>query len=283
MNLEQRQLADANPSEAFQIEVKMMTSKLIRYVLLSILLMPLAPAHAAHGQLFQPADYIHAKLQQNDIVFLGTRHKRLKILRFIADLIPSLKGVGVTHIGLEIPSDQQERIDNYMQTGSDLNSILLHRQIDTPEYRNLFKVLRDSGAPVPVAIDLPYKRQGGSISRDEWMSRSLLELLPGKILVVVGNLHILKKLEWKDQVPNKHLSVRQYIQQAMPSTRMWSVGQLIDQDPDTCDFTQVLGQAPGTVAVDLDEMVRGWKLGFTATMAILPAEPFELVDGVIVY
>ena len=250
---------------------------------MSALLMSLSTADASSGILHPPAEYIHAKLQQHDIVFLGARHKKPPILRFIADLIPALKGLGVTHIGLQIPADQQERIDAYMQTGEGLNSILLPTQIDTPAYRNLFTILREAGGPIPVAIDLPYTRHGGSISSDEWMSRSLLNLLPGRILVVVGNTHILKKLDWQDQAANKHLAIRQYIHRERPGTTMWSVGQIIDEDPDTCDFTQVLGQAPGTVAVDLDDMVQGWKLGFTSTMAIFQTEPFALVDGVIVY
>ena len=112
---------------------------------MSALLMSLSTADASSGILHPPAEYIHAKLQQHDIVFLGTRHKKPPILQFIADLIPALKGLGVTHIGLQIPADQQERIDAYMQTGEGLNSILLPTQIDTPPYRNLFTILREAG------------------------------------------------------------------------------------------------------------------------------------------
>ena len=240
------------------------------------------PANASY-ELYTPTEYIQAKLKENDIVFLGTTHKKPRILGFIASLIPSLKGLGVTYIGLEIPSDQQERIDAYMQTGSGSDSIILHKQIDIPQYRHLFEVLRETSGPNPVAIDLPYTKQGGSISRDEWMSRTLLELLPGKILVVVGNLHIFKKLEWEEQVPNKNLSIRQYIEQERPETKMWSVGQVIDKDPGNCDFTQVFGYLPGAVALDVDDKVKNWKMGLTSSIAILPAESFELVDGLIVY
>lgn len=41
---------------------------------------------AAGDKLFPPAEYILSKLQQNDIVFLGTTHKKPEILSFIADL-----------------------------------------------------------------------------------------------------------------------------------------------------------------------------------------------------
>ena len=64
---------------------------------------------------------------------------------------------------------------------------------------------------------------------------------------------------------------------------MWSVGQAIDEDPDECDFTRVFGALPGAVAFDLDDKCRGWKFGLSSSIAILPAESFELVDGMIVY
>jgi hypothetical protein len=82
------------------------------------MLFSLALSAAAGDNLFPPADYIHSKLQQNDIVFLGTTHKKPEILGFIAELIPTLEKYGVSHVGLEIPSDQQEKIDVFMKTGT---------------------------------------------------------------------------------------------------------------------------------------------------------------------
>ena len=81
----------------------------------------------------------------------------------------------------------------------------------------------------------------------------LSSLLPGKILVVVGNLHIFKKLDWENHLPNKHLAIRQYIKRERPRTRMWSVGQVIDGDPGKCTFTEVFGQLPGAVALDVTD------------------------------
>ena len=47
---------------------------------------------------------------------------------------------------------------------------------------------------------------GGAISRDEWMARSILAVFEtepaAKMLVLVGNLHTVKKLEWEEHVPN---------------------------------------------------------------------------------
>jgi hypothetical protein len=264
----------------------MPTLKLTWFIIIVAILFP-PTFSAADDNLFPPAEYIHSKLQQNDIVFLGTTHKKPEILGFIAELIPTLEKSGVSHVGLEIPSDQQEKIDVFMKTGVGLDDIKLHTQINCPEYRQLFQVLRKSGGPIPVAIDLPRSMYKGNVSRDEWMARSLLIVLnrnpSAKILVVVGNFHTLKKLEWEDQVPNKNQSIREYILRDRPSTRIWSVGQMMDGNPDECDFTKEFSSLPGAVALDLDDQYRGWQMGLTASIAIVPAGCFELVDGLIVY
>jgi hypothetical protein len=213
--------------------------------------------------------------------------KKQTPMRFIAGLIPSLKRLGVTHLGLEIPSDQQEKIDAFMRTGDGLDDIRLHTQIDCPEYRHLFQVLRKAGGPSPVALDFPYSMYSDDVSRDEWMAKRLLTEFQGnpsaKVLVIAGNLHTFKKLEWQEQSSDKHLSIREYILREKPAIRMWSVGQLIQQNPGECDFTQKFSSLPGAVALDLDDRYKGWKFGLTAPIAILPAECFELVDGVIVF
>jgi hypothetical protein len=220
--------------------------------------------------------------------FPGNNAQETRDIGFIAELIPTLEKHEVTHVGLEIPSDQQEKIDVFMKTGDGLEAIKLHTQIDSPEYRHLFEVFRKSGGPIPVAIDLPYSMHSENVSRNEWMARSLLIVLnrnpSAKILVIVGSLHTLKKLEWEEQVPNKHPSIREYISRERPSTRMWSVGQLIQGNPNECDFTKRFSSLPDAVALDLDDRrYRGWQMGMTANIAIVPAECFELVDGLIVY
>jgi hypothetical protein len=241
----------------------------------------------SNDDLFPPAEYIQSKIKQNDIVFLGTTHRKPKSLNFIAELIPTLENYGVTHIGLEIPSDQQEKIDSFLKTGQGLDEIQLHFAMDCPEYRRLFQILRESGGPVPIAIDLPRSEYDDDISRDEWMARELLKVHDSepatKILVIVGNLHIFKKLEFQEHVPNKHLSIREYIQRKRPSIRMWSVGQLIDEHPKECDFFRRYSSLPSAVALDVDERHRGWKLQYQYDIAILPTECFDLVDGVVVY
>jgi hypothetical protein len=54
--------------------------------------------------------------------------------KFISDLIPALHDVSVTHIGLEICSDQQGKIDHFIETDTGLTDIEIHPQIDCPGY-----------------------------------------------------------------------------------------------------------------------------------------------------
>jgi len=75
-----------------------------------------------------PQLYVLEKLRTHDIVFLGTTHRRQPILKLLLDLVPHLHEEEVTHLGLEICSDQQDRINSFLQTGSGLKDIALHFQ-----------------------------------------------------------------------------------------------------------------------------------------------------------
>ena len=237
-----------------------------------------------------PQSYVHKKLKSHDIVFLGTTHRREPILKFLSDLIPYLHESGVTHLGLEICSDQQDRIDSFLQTGRGLKDIALHFQMECPEYRNIFNTIRDLGQtkrPVVLAIDLPKSMYHGEINRDKWMAIRIAEVFHrnpnAKVLVVVGNLHVLKKIEWEDKVPNPHGFVRSYLNELTPYRRMFSIGQCSDERPDECDFTREFSSIRGPVPVDCDRRFDGWNIGIMATVAAKRSEIWHLLDGIIVY
>ncbi len=92
------------------------------------------------------------------------------------------------------------------------------------------------------------------------------------MLVVVGNNLVLKKLEWQDQVANKHGSIGQYLYQKHRKLRMTSIGQVIGETVFEDGFRREFGHIDGAVAVDLDERFAGWKLGIVESVAIKPAE-----------
>jgi hypothetical protein len=64
---------------------------------------------------------------------------------------------------------------------------------------------------------------------------------------------------------------------------MFSIGQIIGDSVFECDFKENFGGLDGAVAVDLDEGFAEWKMGITQSVAIKPAEVWELLDGVVVY
>lgn len=237
-----------------------------------------------------PHSYVLQKLSSHDIVFLGTRHKREAILQFVSRLIPHLHKTGTTHIGLEIATDQQDNIERFLQTGNGFDEITIHPLIDCVEYRTLFTTIRSLGKskkPTAVALDLPESMYQGNINRDEWMAKSIAKIFHlnsnAKVLVVVGNLHVLKKVEWKAQVQNPHGFIRSYLDKLMPHRRMFSIGQCIDESPKECNFTREFSKLEGAVAMDCDRRFTGWRIGIMSPVAAKPTEVCELLDGVIVY
>jgi hypothetical protein len=237
-----------------------------------------------------PPSYVLEKLTSHDIVFLGTTHRKQPILKFLSDLIPRLHEAEVTHLGLEICSDQQEKIDNFLQTGNGLEDIELHFQIECPEYRNIFTTIKDLGQekrPAVVALDLPKSMYRRQINRDEWMAGRIAKVFHqdpnAKILVVLGNLHVLKKIEWNVKVSHSHGFVRSYLKELTPPRRMFSIGQCIDDRPDECDFTREFGSVGGAVPIDCDRRFAGWNIGIMAPVAAKPSEVWELLDGIIIY
>jgi hypothetical protein len=237
-----------------------------------------------------PQFYILSKFQSHDIVFLGTRHRQPPILKVIGEIIPNLHDAGVTHVGLEIASDQQDKIDHFLMTGTGLFDIEIPEPIDCPEYRDLFSVLRTmslSKRPTPVALDLPKSEFSKPVSRDDCMAKIITALFranpKAKMLVVVGNLHVLKKLDWQDHVPNKHRAIREYPSESLPALKMFSVGQVIGKSVCEDDLQKRFGAMNGAVAVDLDQRFAGWRSEIVQSVATKPAEVWELLDRMVVY
>ena len=245
---------------------------------------------AEHIVYKDPSSYVIQKLKDHDIVFLGTTHKKPAILRFIVDLIPHLKDAGVTHVGIEMPTDHQRGLNAYLKTGNGLENVYVHPQIDGPEYRNVLKAihsLKPEERPSVLALDLPLSMYSKDISRNEWMAQTIADVYKeyptAKMLVVVGIFHVFKKIVWQDHVPNKTGSILEYLNSMAPDLKAFSIGQLIDEDPSECDFTKTYGPIKGSVAIDCNEGFSEWKIGVTTKIAIKKTEPCQLFDGLIIY
>ena len=237
-----------------------------------------------------PRNYVIEKLKSNDIVFLGMTHRRPQLLEFVVGLTPYLQEAGVTHIGLEIPSEQQCAIDRFLETGHSLEQILLHAQIECAAYRSLLRAIRrfeKERRPEVVALDIPTTPLHSiNMNRDEWMAHSIEKLFvrPGvKVFVVVGNLHVIKNIEWEDGVLDPHGFIPSYLSNLKPQLRLFSIGQCIDELPSQCDFTKTFSHLEDAVAVDCEERFSAWKIGILSAVAAEPTGVCDMFDGVIVY
>lgn len=234
--------------------------------------------------------YIYEKLDHHDIVFVGTIHRQPAILNQMADLIAHLPETGVTHLALEITSDQQDHIDGFLASGRGLARIALHKAADCPQYRNLFKILgrlHPNQRPKVVAIDLPVSQYGGATTRNQYMAVKLASIVQtqpeAKVLTMLGSLHVLRQLKWHHRVDSGHLAIRTHLKRMVPGLKMFSVVHIVGTGENDCDFSRRLSPLPGTVAIDLDHRYKGWRLGITDCLAVRPSQPYELVDGVIIH
>ena len=88
------------------------------------------------------------------------------------------------------------------------------------------------------------------------MARSIARVFQkvpaAKVFVVLGNNHILKKLDWQDHVLNKTKPIRSYLDELVPGLSVFTIGQLIDENPSECDFTHRFAHMDGSVAMDCD-------------------------------
>ncbi|MBI9086324.1 MAG: hypothetical protein JEZ11_22175 [Desulfobacterales bacterium] len=240
------------------------------YLILPLLIIGCsAKAQVAHQDVNAPQDYLLHKLTAHDLVLFGTRHKTPSIHSLLTNLIPHLKGAGVTHICLEIEADQE-------------GNFKISSLIDCPSYREMVKVaVEESGIKV-VPVDLPQSMYKASVNRNEYMAQQIALVFKehegAKVFAIMGNLHVLKTLNWQDHVPNPCGSVFSYFGELVPGKKTFSVVSCVD-DPGRCDFARL----SGPVAVDVDDGHSGWKIGFTSLIAIKPTRVSDLTDGVIVF
>ncbi len=103
------------------------------------------------------------------------------------------------------------------------------------------------------------------------------------MFAVVGNLHVIKDIEWEDKVMNPHGFISSYLLKLTPQLRLFSIGQCVDERPSQCDFAKAFGHIEDAVAVDCDERFADWKIGILSPVAAKPKAVCDMFDGVIIY
>lgn len=243
-----------------------------------------------HNHLLDPYSYVLEKSKIHDVVLLGTKHRQEGILDFISEMLPGLHDAGVSHLGLEIASDQQPYIDFYMKSGIGMDKINLHHTIDCPGYRNLLKIIRRLGQKnilKPVALDLPKSLYESHWNRDEWMAKSICSVFrenpDAKILVIVGNLHALKNIIWDDNVPNKNGVIRNYLSEFEPDLKVFSICQCINDVSNGNSLNNDFTKNFITVAFDCTDRFSDFNMNIIETVAAKPMNANEITDGVVMY
>ncbi len=150
-----------------------------------------------------PTDYLVSKLRDNDVILLGERHNQGHQLKMVNSFIQRLsKEHPSTILALEISTDEQNRVDYFLETGTGLEEIKFPSYLSNPLYKDLLITARESGIKV-LAIDMPPRVfKHTKITRDEYMANTLIAEIEEtnkayKIFALVGCIHTIKApIEW---------------------------------------------------------------------------------------
>ncbi len=139
------------------------------------------------------------QLKPNTITIIGETHKHPESITLFQSLISEhLKQHKCFTIGLEIASNQQAIIDKIKQGREAISDIEISSIIDHPAFRHmiddLVKLQKQNSCLKLIALDAG---DDINLDRDEWMSIKLAEHAGEvPILVLLGGLHTLKKVDW---------------------------------------------------------------------------------------
>lgn len=145
-------------------------------------------------------EWIVKGLEPHSITIIGERHKRTESIQFFQELISRyLQQDKCLSVALEIASNQQAILDEIVEDRATVADIEIPPMIDHPSFRSLIddlvRMKRRSNCLKLIAID---GGMGLSVNRDEWMAEKLAkQISKTPILALLGNLHTLKKVDWK--------------------------------------------------------------------------------------
>jgi hypothetical protein len=143
-------------------------------------------------------DLILESLLPGTITFIGESHKHAESAKLIRDVVSAhVKQGHCLIVALEISDDEQPAIDRVL-AGASASTIDIPDSIDHPAMRNLIEHLAilttQSACLNVIAIDAGLNNPR---DRDEWMAERLADLINDRpILVLIGALHTLKKVNW---------------------------------------------------------------------------------------
>ncbi|MGJ0484304.1 MAG: hypothetical protein ACR65R_07195 [Methylomicrobium sp.] len=220
-----------------------------------------------------PHDWILEGMTQGSITFIGESHKHIESAILVKNLVSSAVERGQCLIlALEIADNEQAVIDRVLTANAFVSDIDIPASIDHQPMRKLIEHMAKLKTHSPclnvVAIDAG---PDNSSDRDEWMAARLANLAGDRpILVLIGALHTLKKVDWlvktgkpsvAERLTNKGFHVRSYPQR-------WIPDQCGEGESRNQHF--VSADAPDALTVLNDSL-----------MSLINAKPHESAHGVV--
>jgi hypothetical protein len=175
-----------------------------------------------------PYDPILDGMTPGSITFIGESHKHIESAILIKDLMTAaIEREQCPILALEISDSEQPAIDRAMTASAPVSDIDIPASIDHLPMRKLIGHMVMLKMQLPcvsvVAIDAGPDNPS---DRDEWMAGRLANLVGDRpILVLIGALHTLKKVDWlvksgkpsvAERLTRKGFSVRSFPQRWIP-------------------------------------------------------------------
>jgi len=148
---------------------------------------------------FAKGSLIDSYLQKSAVVIIGDTGFDQDSISFVKNIISEYTGnKGCIKIGLEITSDQQQKLEQALKGESSLSDLKLSQYVDRKAYFDLLesfgKFLSEGKCLKVVAIDKP---ESTPIDRDAWMSKKVMDMVGTEpVLILAGNLQAIKKIKW---------------------------------------------------------------------------------------
>ena len=212
----------------------------ILFLIIPLITIILFPALSHSATTTDIANRISTLCQDSPIILLGETHQKPNSQKLFLDLVRHYGQDGDNvFVGLEIHADKQLNLEFSMLGATDFSYI--SSIIDHPAYRDMIYSLGAMKKNVTVkAIDA----RDDEVDRELVMSRNLQTALAlgkyDKILVLVGNIHAVKKIKWHEDLGDRN--------------KKYLAGLLIADGADPCSVAQMFkNDAPGGDGAELVE------------------------------
>jgi hypothetical protein len=211
------------------------TSAILRLIPCVILILWLLPASNAQAGISTSSVILQviALCDTCQVLILGETHQKPESPVLFVDLVTHLiaKGERVL-VGLEVSADQQDALDAVLE-GKRTPEGIAHPIIDSPTFQNLLvelsELYRTHGPFITLAaIDARDHER----VRDAAMAKHIRTYLAsgqfGRVVVLVGNLHAIRKMHWTEDAGRKTPSLAERLAEA--GVQVTSVMQDLDAE-----------------------------------------------------